>query len=153
MTGLVRLLARAAALALCCAAVGAQPVPTSAVPELSAASGLPESEITALLADCAANQQAQYFCAWRDRLEAEHKLDAALSQRSQASPECGKRLAGEAPRWKSQVQRHCQATAAKAWGGGSMQRTAELACAANAFEHAAAELPSEKSCRLPAARR
>jgi hypothetical protein len=152
MTALVRLLGRTAALALCCAAASAQPTPKSAVPELSAASGLPEAEITALLADCAANQQAQYFCAWRDRLEAEHKLDAALRLRSQASPECGKRLAGEAPRWKRQVQRHCQATAAKAWGGGSMQRTAELACAANAVERAAAELPSEQSCRLPAAR-
>lgn len=153
MTRLVRLMARAAALALCCAAAVAQPAPKSAVPELSAASGLPEAEITTLLADCAANQQAQYFCAWRDRLEAEHKLDATLRQRSQDSPECGKRLAGEAPRWKRQVQRHCHGTAAKAWGGGSMQRTAELACVATAFEHAAAELPSGKSCRLPATRR
>ena len=153
MTGLVRLLGRAAVLALCCAAAGAQPAPRSAVAELSAASGLPEAEITALLADCAANQQAQYFCAWRDQLEAERKLDAALSLRGQASPECGKRLADEAPRWKRQVQRHCQGTAAKAWGGGSLQRTAELACAANAFEHAAAALPAGKPCRLPAARR
>ena len=153
MTTLVRVLARTAALALCCAAAVAQPAPKSAVPELSAASGLPEAEITTLLADCAANQQALHFCAWRDRLDAEHKLDGALSQRSQASPECGKRLAGEAPRWKRQVQRHCQGAAAKAWGGGSMQRTAELACAAAAFEHAATDLPSGKSCRLPAARR
>jgi hypothetical protein len=153
MRGLVRQLRRATALALCCTAAGAQPAPSSTVPELSAASGLPEAEITALLADCAANQQAQHFCVWRDRLEGEHKLDAALSQRSQASPECGKRLAGESLRWKRQVQRHCQGTAAKAWGGGSMQRTAELACAATAYEHAAAELPSGKSCRLPAARR
>jgi hypothetical protein len=153
MTDLVRLLARAAALALCCAAACAQPAPKSAIPELSAASGLPEAEITALLADCAASQEAQYFCAWRDRLEAEHKLDAALNQRSPASPECGKRLAGEAHRWKRQVQRHCQGAAAKAWAGGSMQRTAELACAESAFERAAAELPSGKSCRLPAARR
>jgi hypothetical protein len=153
MTALVRLFARAAALSLCCAAAGAQPVARSAVQELHAASGLPEAEITALLADCAANQQAQCFCAWRDRLEAEHKLNAALSQRSLASPECGKRLAGEAPPWKREVQRHCRGTASKAWGGGSMQRTAELACAASAFERAAAELPSDKSCRLPAARR
>lgn len=142
-----------AAMAACCAAMGAQPAPSSDISTLSAASGLPEAEVAALLADCAANQQAQYFCSWRDQLEAERSLDAALAWRAQASPDCGRRLAHEAPRWKQQVQRRCQTAAAREWGGGSLQRTAEGACAAKAFDAAASAVAAGTACRLPAAGR
>ena len=105
-----------------------------------------------MLADCTANQQAQYFCAWRDKLRAAQALDAAVAQRGQASASCSQRLTQETPRWKAQVQHQCQAAAAREWGGGSLQRTAELSCTAAAFGRAASAVAtgSDKRCRLPA---
>jgi hypothetical protein len=143
-------LAGLAGLALCGSAAVVQASPASVIPSISAASGLPEAEIAALLADCAANQQAAYFCAWREQLQAERSLDAALAQRSQASPDCGKRLASEATHWKTQVQRRCRRSAEREWDGGSAQRRAELACTANRFDSAASAVATGTACRLPA---
>lgn len=42
--------------------------------EISARSGLPASEVNALLADCDSNQTSMNFCAWRDQIVAEREL-------------------------------------------------------------------------------
>ncbi len=55
--------------------------------------------------------------------------------------------------WERQVQRRCQGAAAREWGGGSLQRTAEVACAVKGFDAAASAVAAETACRLPAAAR
>lgn len=116
---------------------------------LSSASGLPEADVAAMLADCSASQQAQTFCAWRDQLMAERVLDVAIADARATSASCSRRLGADAKGWKALVQKRCRRNAAGEWSGGSMQRAAELACVATAYEEAAARLSSPGGgCRL-----
>jgi uncharacterized protein YecT (DUF1311 family) len=100
----------------------------SPVDEMAARSGLPASEVAALLANCDASQTSMNFCAWRDQLVAEQNLQLAVSRMEAQSPACKNRLEKQIPRWTRQRDLDCQKGARQDWGNGSMHQAAQTIC-------------------------
>ncbi len=121
-----------------CASVRAQPpersVETPSAQEvlsaLSRRSQLPEDELRHLTADCAADQQRMYFCAYRDVVAAELTLDRAVADKARGRPGCKGAIDAKVERWKAARDRACTKSAAREWGGGSMEPTARNTCLA-----------------------
>jgi uncharacterized protein YecT (DUF1311 family) len=97
---------------------------------LSRRSQLPEEELSRLTADCAADQQSMYFCAYRDVVAAELTLDRVVADKVRGRPACKGAIEARVERWKAARDRACAKRAARAWGGGSMEPTARSACLA-----------------------
>jgi uncharacterized protein YecT (DUF1311 family) len=97
--------------------------------ELSARSGLPASDVNALLANCDANQTSMNFCAWRDQIVAERELQQIVEQRERAHPERKAALDARIKKWKKARDASCEKSAERAWDGGSMRPTAQAICA------------------------
>jgi uncharacterized protein YecT (DUF1311 family) len=97
--------------------------------EISARSGLPASEVNALLADCDSNQTSMNFCAWRDQLAAERKLQQVIEQREREHPEHKAALDARIAKWKKARDASCEKSARKEWDGGSMRPAAQAICA------------------------
>lgn len=110
------------------------------------ASGLPAAEISQLLADCGASQQSMYFCAWRDQLEADHRLEDALATKISGSPQCKEALENQFAKWQHKRAQQCRADAAAQNDGGSLQRTAELICVRAATEAVLSRLSRTATC-------
>lgn len=55
--------------------------------EIAARSGLPASEVNALLAQCDSDQTSMNFCAWRDQLVAERELRQQVERQEHEHPE------------------------------------------------------------------
>jgi hypothetical protein len=102
--------------------------PTNTVDDIANRSGLPASEVAALLADCDASQTSMNFCAWRDRLVAEHDLHLAISSSETKSPACKARLEKQVSKWTIQRDRACQSGAQRDWGNGSERQAAQAIC-------------------------
>lgn len=98
--------------------------------ELSRRSALPEDELSRLLADCDANQQAMYFCAWRDQVAKERKFNRALEEKKYALVACKAELEARATSWKKSRDRSCAQSAKNEFDGGSMNPTAQAICMA-----------------------
>ncbi|KVN98931.1 hypothetical protein WJ70_04470 [Burkholderia ubonensis] len=97
--------------------------------EISARSGLPASEVSALLADCDSNQTSMNFCAWRDQIVAERKLQQVVDQQVSEHPERKAALEAKIAKWKKARDASCEKSARKEWGGGSMRPAAQAICA------------------------
>lgn len=95
---------------------------------LSQRSGLPIKEITALLADCDANQTSMNFCAWRDQIMAEQELEHLIAQKSAGSDRCKLKIEHKINAWKKHRDSSCRRSAEKEWGSGSMLPTAIAIC-------------------------
>jgi hypothetical protein len=100
------------------------------VSELSRRSGLPESDLETLLADCNANQRSIYFCAYRDLVAADMTFKRALAAKEQSLPACKSAIDGKAARWERLRDNRCEQGATKEFGDGSMKPTAQALCAA-----------------------
>ncbi|WP_414675019.1 lysozyme inhibitor LprI family protein [Limnobacter sp.] len=87
-----------------------------------------------MLSNCDATQQSMYFCAWRDLLEAEQKLDALEANPENASVHCQKAIKNGLSKWRKQRDAHCKAQALQEFGEGSMGPTADLMCRAQATQ-------------------
>lgn len=96
--------------------------------ELSKRSGLPDDELNRLLADCSANQQSMYFCAWRDQIAAEKTFDKVLVEKQLQLPQCKTFIESKAKSWSRIRDRSCDRSATKKWGEGSMKPTALAIC-------------------------
>jgi len=96
--------------------------------ELSQKSGLPEADLNDLLADCHANQQSMYFCAWRDQIAADKKLRRALTEKKQKIPACKNFLESKIAAWIRFRDQSCDKSTRKEWGEGSMRPTARAIC-------------------------
>jgi uncharacterized protein YecT (DUF1311 family) len=101
----------------------------NAVDALSERSKLPASEVSALLADCDANQTSTNFCSWRDQLVAEHDLQILVDEKSAASATCKSSLDAEISAWRKRRDTSCEKTAQKQYAGGSMLPAAKAICA------------------------
>ncbi|WP_242540457.1 lysozyme inhibitor LprI family protein [Trinickia mobilis] len=99
------------------------------VDELAARSGLPASEVGALLSNCDADQTSMNFCAWRDQIVAEQELQRIVDQKSAASPDCGVTLKKKITAWKKNRDSSCKKSADREWHGGSMLPAAIAICA------------------------
>ncbi|WP_081083312.1 lysozyme inhibitor LprI family protein [Burkholderia anthina] len=108
------------------AAALADPTPAD---EISARSGLPASEVTALLNHCASSQTGMNFCAWRDQIVAERGLQHVIDKKVRAHPERKTSLEARISKWKKARDASCERSARKDWGGGSMLPAAVAICA------------------------
>ncbi|KVL22593.1 lysozyme inhibitor LprI family protein [Burkholderia ubonensis] len=97
--------------------------------EISARSGLPASEVGALLADCESNQTSMNFCAWRDQIVAERELQQVVDRQVSEHPERKTALEAKIAKWKKARDTSCERSARKEWGEGSMRAAAQAICA------------------------
>ncbi|KVO42348.1 hypothetical protein WJ85_30450 [Burkholderia ubonensis] len=97
--------------------------------EISARSGLPASEVSALLANCESNQTSMNFCAWRDQIVAERELQQVVDQQVSEHPERKAALEAKIAKWKKARDASCEKSARKEWGEGSMRPAAQAICA------------------------
>ncbi|PAJ78278.1 lysozyme inhibitor LprI family protein [Burkholderia ubonensis] len=97
--------------------------------EISARSGLPASEVGALLADCESNQTSMNFCAWRDQIVAERELQRVVDRQVSEHPERKAALEAKIAKWKKARDASCEKSARKEWGEGSMRPAAQAICA------------------------
>lgn len=102
--------------------------------EISARSGLPASEVNALLADCDSNQTSMNFCAWRDQIVAERELQQIVELREREHPERKPALQTRVEKWKKARDATCEKSARKEWDGGSMRPAAQANCATAATQ-------------------
>ncbi|KVW21478.1 hypothetical protein WK94_16775 [Burkholderia ubonensis] len=97
--------------------------------EISARSGLPASEVSALLADCDSNQTSMNFCAWRDQIVAERELQQVVDKQISEHPDRKAALEARIAKWKRARDASCEKSARKEWGEGSMRPAAQAICA------------------------
>ncbi|MHB9839206.1 lysozyme inhibitor LprI family protein [Paraburkholderia terrae] len=111
---------------LACTSLRAETV--SPADEIASRSGLPASEVAALLENCDANQTSMNFCAWRDRLVAEQNLHLVVLRKEAESPACRVRLEKQVSKWTRQRDRVCGSQSRREWGDGSMRQAAQATC-------------------------
>ncbi|MBA9897278.1 lysozyme inhibitor LprI family protein [Burkholderia cepacia] len=97
--------------------------------EISARSGLPASEVTALLNNCDGSQTSMNFCAWRDQIVAERELQQVVDKQVAEHPERKIGLEAKLAKWKKARDTSCEKSARKEWGDGSMRPAAQAICA------------------------
>jgi uncharacterized protein YecT (DUF1311 family) len=117
--------------------------------EISARSGLPASEVAALLNDCDASQTSMNFCAWRDQIVAEHELQKVVDKQIEEHPEHKAALAEKIARWKKARDASCEKSARKEWGDGSMRPAAQAICATAATKRMTRKLSTGTANRAP----
>ncbi|MPV70099.1 DUF1311 domain-containing protein [Burkholderia sp. BE17] len=113
--------------------------------EIAARSGLPASEVDALLSDCDSNQTSMNFCAWRDQLVAERELQQVVDKQVNQQPQRKKALDVRIAKWKKARDTSCEKSARKAWGDGSMRPAAQAICAAAATKEMTKKLSASAS--------
>lgn len=109
------------------AAVRAAPGPTL-TEILAQRSGLTPPEVASLLSSCDANPTSMRFCAWRDQLIAERRLQQLIEEKRTASPKCAAALAQKLAAWQKRRDQTCKQSAIRQWGDGSMLSAAEAMC-------------------------
>jgi hypothetical protein len=126
---------------------GAQTVPPrtqvsadQVLSEVARRSGLHESEVSALLADCNANQQSLYFCAYRDFVAADLALERVASSKLKKFPSCRAASPGDIENSRRSIDSECRKSAVESYGEGSMAPTAQATCAAIAMTALADEI-------------
>lgn len=115
---------------------------------LSQRSGLPDTQLKALLSSCDADQQSMYFCAYRDLVRAELKLDQAIAGKKISTPACATELDKNKLKWLEHRNLSCEKSAKAEWNGGSMEPTAKLLCMASETERATQVTERETPCTL-----
>ncbi|RDU95438.1 DUF1311 domain-containing protein [Trinickia dinghuensis] len=108
--------------------------------EISSRSGLPASEVSALLADCDSSQTSMNFCAWRDQLVAERELQRIVEEREAEHPERKAALDSRIAKWTKARDASCKMSARTEWGSGSMRSAAQAICATAATKKKMKEL-------------
>jgi uncharacterized protein YecT (DUF1311 family) len=96
--------------------------------EISARSGLPASEVAALLSNCDGSQTSMNFCAWRDQIVAERELQQVIDQQGSEHPDRKAALEARISKWKKARDASCEKSARKEWGDGSMRPAAQAIC-------------------------
>lgn len=118
-----------------------------AIKTLLALSKLPEAELNEMLADCNADQQSMYFCAWRDKIVAERSLDRVAAERKAAMPACSAAV-DEWIRLESvRRDKTCTKQASTNFGGGSLEPTARMTCTKDATNNLRKKLAEIDDCR------
>jgi uncharacterized protein YecT (DUF1311 family) len=97
-------------------------------------SKLPASDIAELLSDCDAGQLSMEFCASRDVVRAELRLQRTVSEKERQSPSCKPVLDVKLKQWERNRNTACARSAARKFGGGSMERTVKQQCISDRVE-------------------
>jgi hypothetical protein len=114
--------------------------------ELARQSGLPLSEVSALLANCGANQASRSFCAQRDLIVAERELHRIADQWEATSPACSRALDRRLKQWQESRDRVCKKTDADGSANGLMHSTAQAICETS-MTQSMTERIRERGCR------
>lgn len=117
--------------------------------ELARRSNLPASEVAALLATCESSDASQMsinFCAWRDLIVAEHKLQHVVDDRNAQAPKCANALAKKISAWKKKRDAGCEKSAKLDYGGGSMLPTAVAMCETAETQLMTKKITSHSAC-------
>jgi uncharacterized protein YecT (DUF1311 family) len=120
--------------------------PQEVLSALSRRSQLPEGELQRLLADCAAGQQSMYFCAYRDVVSAELKLQRVVAEKKRRLPACQAAIETRVERWKAARDPACAKSAAMEWGGGSMEPTARNICLSDSTGRMVQQMQRMSAC-------
>lgn len=113
---------------------------------ISKQSGLPSSEVQGMLANCDANQTSMNFCAWRDRVVAEQKLQDATAEKEKKFPSCKAGLERKIAAWKKRRDASCSKSAEAENGGGSIVPMEIATCQAAETDRMTKVIRS-KNCR------
>ncbi|SOE99564.1 Protein of unknown function [Burkholderia sp. OK233] len=113
---------------------------------ISQQSGLPASEVQGMLANCDANQMSLNFCAWRDKVVAEQKLQDVVEDKSAKFPNCKARLEKKITAWKKRRDASCKKSAEAENGGGSIVPMKTAACQAAETDRMAKVIASIDRC-------
>jgi len=113
---------------------------------ISTQSGLPASEVQGMLANCDATQTSMNFCAWRDRVVAEQKLEDAVAEKGRKSPGCKVGLQRKIAVWKKRRDTACRKSAEAENDGGSIVPMEIAACQAAETDRMTKAIRSAK-CR------
>ena len=127
----------------CSSAFAGTPDPADVI---SRQSGLPASDVQGMLANCDASQMSLNFCAWRDRVVAEQKLQAVLDDKTANSPDCKARLEKKITAWKKRRDASCKKSAEAENGGGSIVPMEIAACEATETDRMAKVVASIHRC-------
>lgn len=120
----------------------------TAADEIAARSGLPASEVNALLSDCDSSQTSMNFCAWRDQIVAERELQRIVDKQVSEQPRRKAELDAQMAKWKKARDTSCEKSARHAWGDGSMRPAAQAICATAAPKEMVKRL-SARASRKP----
>ncbi|WP_152608037.1 lysozyme inhibitor LprI family protein [Burkholderia sp. A9] len=120
----------------------ADPTPAD---EIAVHSGLPASEVNALLRDCNSNQTSMNFCAWRDQIVAERDLQRVVDKQVSDRPGRKKALDAQIAQWKRARDASCEKSTRNAWSNGSMRPAAQAICATAATKEMTKRLSASAS--------
>ncbi|MDR7008863.1 lysozyme inhibitor LprI family protein [Paraburkholderia strydomiana] len=113
---------------------------------ISRQSGLPAGEVQGMLANCDANQVSLNFCAWRDRVVAEQRLQDIVDDRVAKSPGCKARLDSKITALRKRRDASCKMSAEAVNGGGSIVLMEIAACQAAETDRMAKMIASARRC-------
>ncbi|MGF6570853.1 uncharacterized protein YecT (DUF1311 family) [Paraburkholderia sp. GAS333] len=130
--------------ALACSSAFAETIDPADV--ISRQSGLPASAVQGFLANCDANQTSLNFCAWRDRVVAEQKMQDAVDAREAKSPGCKAHLENKIAFWKKRRDANCKKSAKAKNGGGSIVPMVIAACQAAETDRMTKKIASNYRC-------
>lgn len=114
---------------------------------LTQRSGIPEDELRGLLSRCEASQSAMNICAYRGVVAADLKLKHALASKVQQLPACKERLEAKIARWEVVRDQGCKRNAAKDYGGGSLEQTAESMCVEHEIVQMTKQVERQRTCK------
>jgi uncharacterized protein YecT (DUF1311 family) len=148
-----------AAIAISCLAItalaaersqsGSDPRQSAAVlGELSWRSGIREAELSKLLANCNANPQSLYLCAWRNQIATDRALGAVLADKAQRRPECRTAIENRIADWARLRDASCDRTTREQWGDGPIAPTARLRCMEEETARMTTRLARARRCDL-----
>jgi uncharacterized protein YecT (DUF1311 family) len=123
-----------------------QPNTEEVLTALAHRSGLAEDALHGLLTDCDASQSAMNICAYRDAVAADLVLQHAVADKAKQLPACKERLEARIARWAAERDRGCKRSAAKAYGGGSLEPMAMSMCVQHENEQMAKKVERQRSC-------
>ncbi|MGJ7536606.1 MULTISPECIES: lysozyme inhibitor LprI family protein [unclassified Variovorax] len=114
---------------------------------LAQRSGIPADELRGLLSRCEASQAAMNICAYRDVVAADLKLKHALASKVQQLPACKERLEARIARWEVVRDQGCKRNAAKDYGGGLLEQTAESMCVEHEIVQMTKQVERQRTCK------
>lgn len=123
-----------------------QPGSDEVLAALAHRSGLTEDALRGRLSNCDASQYAMNICAYRDAVAADLALQHAVSNKAEQLPGCKDWLGARIARWVTERDRGCKRSAAKTYGGGSLEPMAMSMCVQHENERMAMKIERQRSC-------
>jgi Lysozyme inhibitor LprI len=129
-----------------CASTQSSPSTGDVLAELSRRSALPPAQLRPLLANCDADQQSRYFCAYRDVVAADLTLELVVADKLRELPACRMPLDRKLASFQRTRDEQCAKSAARDDGEGSMAPTARELCIAASINQLSKDVRHTTQC-------